>query len=286
MDWFVLLTYFDRIKGPIIFLSYPEEILKNENCLFIANLMDQINSEEFFSYSYNDYHTLNYYFEINSHWARGNKELLMLSSVFNHQPSFETEKTIFSLCIEFSEWLKLKEGIFAAFYANDEFFNQNGNENISLNEYYVKTWLKEFYWTIKEEIQDKLEEENIALLLDKDDVLEPLNYLSKGPVSLKSLKAWYDKRFHDKNFHKMILTLLKSHMIDIPEIDGKKKPPFLVYISKEIKDIVKLIIAKNKLIKQFLQNNFKFQPFEKETQELHNFLNRLFSKSQIPISEK
>ncbi len=286
MDWFVLLIYFDRKKGPIIFLSYPEQILKKENCLFIANLMDQVNSEVFFSYSYNDYHTLNYYFEIDSHWARGNKELLMLSSVFNHQPSFETEKTIFSLCIEFSEWLKLKEGIFAAFYANDEISDQNGNENRSLNEYYVKTWLKEFYWTIKEEIQDKLNEENVALLLDKNDVLETLDYLSKGPVSIKSLKAWYDKRFQDKSFHKMILALLKSHMADIPKIDGKSNPPFLVYISKEIKDVVKLIISKNKLIKQFLQNNIKFQPFEKENQELHNFLKRIFSKSQISISEK
>jgi len=286
MDWFILLTYFDRTIGPRIFSSYPDQSLKHENYLFIANLMDQINSEEFFSYSFKNYYTLNYYFEIDSYWARGNKELLMLSSVFNHQPSFETEKTIFSLCIEFSEWLKLKEGIFAAFYANDEFSNQNGNENRSLNEDYVKTWLNEFYWTIKEEIQDKLNEENITLLLDKIDVLEILNYLSKPPVSLKSLKAWYDKRFHDKNFHKIILALLKSRMIDIPKIDGKKKPPFLVCISKEIKSIVKLIIAKNKLIKQFLQNNFKFQPFEKETQELHNFLNHLFSKSQIPISEK
>ncbi|MFX0167547.1 MAG: hypothetical protein ACFE9V_19655 [Candidatus Hodarchaeota archaeon] len=286
MDWFVLLTYFDRKKGPIIFLSYPEQTLKNENCLFIANLMDQINSEEFFSYSFNHYHTLNYYFEINSYWARGNKELLMLSSVFDHQPSFETEKTVFSLCIEFSEWLKLKDGIFAAFYSNDEIPDQNGNENIALNRYYVKMWLKEFYWTIKEEIQDKLEEENITLLLDKNDVLETLDYLSKGPVSLKSLKTWYVKRFHEKNFHKMILDLLKSHMIDIPKIDGKKKPPFLVYISKEIKSIIKLIIAKNKLIKQFLQNNHKFQPFEKETQELHNFLNRVLSKSRISISEK
>jgi hypothetical protein len=84
----------------------------------------------------------------------------------------------------------------------------------------------------------------------------------------------------------MILALLKSHMVDIPKIDGKRNPPFLVYISKEIKNIVKLIISKNKLIKQFLQINFKFQPFEKENQELHNFLKRLLSKSQISISEK
>jgi hypothetical protein len=147
-------------------------------------------------------------------------------------------------------------------------------------------WLKEFYWTVKEELQDKLEEENITLLLDKNDVLETLDYLCKGPISLKSLKTWYVKRFHDKNFHKMIVTLLKSHLIYIPQIDGKKKSPFLVYISTEIKEIIKLIISKNKLIKQFLQNTLKLQPFEKETQELHNFLNRVFSKSQISISEK
>ena len=131
MEWFILLTYFDRKKGPMIFLSYPEEIPQTENYMFIANLMDQINSEEFFRYSFNNYHTLNYYFEIDSLWARGNKESLMLSSVFTHQPSFETEKTIFSLYIEFSEWLKSKEGIFAAFYANYELSEQNSNDNIA-----------------------------------------------------------------------------------------------------------------------------------------------------------
>ncbi len=285
MDWFILLTYFDRIEGPIIFLSYPEQILKNENYLFIANLMDQINSEEFFSYSFNNYHTLNYYFEIDSHWARGNKELLMLSSVFNHQPSFETEKTIFSLCIEFSEWLKLKEEIFMAFYTDNK-VDQNDQSNITLNKNYINAWLKEFYLTVKEEIQDKLEEENITLLLDKNDIFETLNYLSQGPISLKSLKTWYVKQFHGKNFHKMILALLKTHTIYIPTIDGKKISPYLVYISKEIKKIIKLISTKNNLIKQFLKNNLKFQPFEKDTQDLQNFLNRVFSKSRISISEK
>lgn len=54
----------------------------------------------------------------------------------------------------------------------------------------------------------------------------------------------------------------------------------MLHISKEIKTVIKLIITKNTLIKQFLRNNLKVQPFEEETQELHAFLQKVFSKTQ------
>jgi hypothetical protein len=280
MNWYVLLTYFDRKIGPRAFLSYPIQLIKEETSCIIADLMDQINSEEFISYSFNHHHTFNYFFEIPSLWARGNKESLMISTVFNHQPSSETRKIIFSLCVEFAEWLKLKEGIFTAFYSDSEMDEHLSNPNIAQNKNHIELWLKEFYWTVKEEIQDKLEEENIFLLLDEKDVLETLGYLSRGSIALEDLKTWYTKQFPDKNFHKMMVTLLKTHMVNIPKINGKKKSPFMLHISKEIKTVIKLIITKNTLIKQFLRNNLKVQPFEEETQELHAFLQKVFSKTQ------
>jgi len=280
MDWFVLLTYFDRKIGPKIFFTYPEQIINEKFSLIIANLMDQISSEEFFIYSFNNHHTLNYYFEINSDWARGCKEMLMLTTVFGNKPSFETEKIIFSLYIEFSEWLKQKEGIFSAFYNGNEISNLNDDQNIALNREHVQLWVKEFYGTVKEEIQDKLEEENIAQLLDRNDVLETLGYISKrGPISLNDLTKWFNKKFEGKNFHKIMIALLKNHMIDIPKIGGKKKSPFIVHISKEIDAIVKLVITKNKLIKQFIKNNIKLHPFKEETQELRDFLKKVFFKT-------
>jgi len=282
MDWYVLLTYFDRKIGPRVYLSYPVQLIKEEISVIMADLLDQMNSEEFFSHSFNQLHTLNYYFEIPSYWARGNKEMLMISTIFDHRPSVETEKIIFSLCIEFTEWIKQKEGIYTAFYSDSEIpnYDKSGNDDSAFNRSHVKLWIEEFYWTVKEEIRDKLEEEHITLLLDKTDVLMTLNHLTQGSISLLDLKTWYTKEFPGKNFYKTMATLIKTQIVNIPIINGKKKSPFTVYISKEFKAITKLIITKNNLIKQFLKNKLKLQPFEEETQELHAFLQKVFSKTE------
>ncbi len=283
MQIILVLSYFDRKMGPSVFYSYPEYKLKEENATVIANLMDQVVSEGFFTHSFNSSYTLNYYFEIDSMWARGNKEFLMISIIFNQPPSLETEKAVFNLCIEFSEWLKTKKEIFTAFYEGTNFYNQNYKKEIKTSKKLVKSWIKEFNSAVLDEIQGRLEEENIISLLERNDVIEVLELLGIKPVPIKDLKVWYNERFPHNNFHKMLTTLFRNHLVFIPAIGGRRKPPFKIQIKKEVKTIAGLISLKNKLIKKYLRNNQikDNNILERNTKEFHKFLEKILSEKQV-----
>ncbi len=283
MQFLVVLSYFNRKIGPTVFYSFPKKRLNEEDTAIVPNLMDQIISEGFFTYSFNSSYTLNYYFEIDSEWARANKDLLMISIIFKESPSTETEKAVFTLCIEFTEWLKSKEKVFTAFYENTNLTSLNNPKEIKNNKILVKAWIKEFYIACADEIQEKLEEDNIITLLEKKDTLEILKLLSNNPMPINSLKKWYLETFPHRNFHKIISNLYKYHLVNIPKIGGRKNPPFNVYITKEVKPIINLVVLKNRLIKKFIKTNFKepSNSLEKYSEEFHEFLKNVISEEQV-----
>ena len=82
-------------------------------------LLDQTVSEGFFTHSFENNSSNNYYFEIHSDWARGNKEMLMVSIIFDQQINSEIEQNVNVLCTEFLEKLLSNEEIYTAFYIND-----------------------------------------------------------------------------------------------------------------------------------------------------------------------
>jgi len=279
----ITLTYFDRIMGPKIFHSFPENKLKEETAAIVRNLMDQIISEGFFTYSFNSSYTLNYYFEIDSDWARGNKEFLMISIIFNQPPQIETEKAIFTLCNEFSEWLKTKDEIFTAFYKNSYSALQNNKIKIEESLNFVIDWIKELYVAVIDEIQEKIEKTSITSLLEKENVLATLKLLSDHPVPIRDLKEWYIEKFPHNNFHRLITSLFRNQIVYIPKIGGRKNTPFYVHVAKEIKTITNLLILKNKLLKKFLENNSTkdTDALERNTKQFHKFLERVFSEKQV-----
>jgi hypothetical protein len=283
MDFYIILSYFDRKIGPTIFHTYPKKRLNEEEASTVANLMDQMISEGFFTYSFNGCNTLNYYFEIDSDWARGNKEFLMISVIFEESISAEIEKIVFSLCNEFSEWLKEKQYVFIAFYRNNNSNHRNTQITNSTEKKLIKIWIKELYIAIIDEIQEKHEEGFITTLLEKKSVLATLDYLTKNPLPITELKIWYNENFPHENFYKMISNLYKQQIIDLPKLGGKRKAPFTVYVRKEVKTIINLINMKNKLIKEFIKNNIieDTRILEKNSKEFHIFLKSVFSEKQV-----
>jgi len=283
MQFLLAISYFDRKMGPSVFYSYPEHKLKKENASIIANLMDQIISEGFFTHSFNSSYTVNYYLELDSEWARGKKEFLMISIVFNQPISVETEKTLFTLCIEFIEWLKAKNDIFTAFYRSTELDDQNFHDNIEQNFNLVKDWLQEFYLAIVDEIQNNLEEYNISSLLEKKEVLDTLKVLSENPIPIRELRKWYNENFPHNSFTHLITTLFKCHIVYIPKIGGRKEAPFNVHLMKEFKTIINLVTLKNNLIKKFIKRHFAkaIQDLEKNAREFHKFLEKIFAEKQV-----
>jgi hypothetical protein len=215
-----------------VFYSYPEGNLDNKLAIRIANIMDQTVSEGFFTHSFESKNSMNYYFEIYSDWARGNKEMLMVSIIFNRQTTPEIEQNIYVLCSEFSEKLQSNEEIFTAFYINDiNNFEEDDKELIYRNNSLIKLWLKELYWATLEETREKSEEEKIALLLNKKYIFLTLKKLSKGPVTEEGLKDWYNETFPDLNFRELINTLEEKQFIFINQIGRVEK---YVLLLKEV----------------------------------------------------
>jgi len=228
----VALSYFHRKIGPLVFYSYPENMLDEQLSTRIANIMDQTVSEGFFTHSFEQNISNNYYFEIHSDWARGNKEMLMVSIIFEHQINLEIEQNVNILCTEFIEKLRSNEEIFTAFYINDiNNFEELDKDFIYKNNSLIKLWVKELYWAALEDTREKSEEEKIATLLNKRHVFLTLKKLSKGPIALDGLREWYNNEFPKLNFKELIDTLVSKQFIFINQIGIVEK---YVLLLKEV----------------------------------------------------
>jgi len=229
----VVLSYFHRKKGPLMFYSYPENMLSEEFSTRIANIMDQTVSEGFFTHYFEKYKSYNYYFEIHSDWARGNKEMLMVSILFEQQINSEIEQNVNILCTEFLEKLLSNEEIYTAFYINDiNNFEESDKDLIYKNNSLIKLWVKELYWAALEDTREKSEEEKIATLLNKKFIFLTLKKLSRGSIALDELREWYNDTFPRLDFKELIDTLVSKQFIFINQIGIVEK---YVCLLKEVK---------------------------------------------------
>ncbi|NVM36767.1 MAG: hypothetical protein HWN81_14315 [Candidatus Lokiarchaeota archaeon] len=143
----IALSYFARKKGPLVFYSYPEGILDEGLSIQIANIMDQAFKEGFFVHQSSTVSSsLNYYFEIPSEWARGNKEMLMISVNLDKPTNQLLEESIQEICTDFVLQLKNTKGLFKALYMKviDKFPEKDHSDIKKINES-LRTKIKEFY---------------------------------------------------------------------------------------------------------------------------------------------
>lgn len=91
----------------------PEEE-ETEKYKEVAKLLDFIDKKGFFIHSFENYKTANFYFEVPSEWARGKREMAMISVVFNHD---EIDEQIFRIPLsEFVIELLSNKDIYKGFY--------------------------------------------------------------------------------------------------------------------------------------------------------------------------
>ncbi len=289
MKTIVAISYFHRKIGPLVFYSYPKNSLSKDLSVKIANIMDQQFSEGFFTHSFENLKSMNYYFEIHSDWARGNKEMLMVSAVFDQQILPEIEEKISELCIEFSEQLQSNEEIYTAFYINDVNYHENEKEIIIKNEALVKAWLINLYWTIIEDIREKTEEEKIAILMNDKHMFETLERLSKGPIPLEWLREGFIEDFPNKDFDEIIKTLVDRQFIFINQIGLVEK---YVLLLKEVNaerippdSVIEYIDDKPELIELLLP---KVQDYfsEYEKKNIEEIKEDIFTLFQIMADPK
>ncbi|MFW9877488.1 MAG: zinc ribbon domain-containing protein [Candidatus Thorarchaeota archaeon] len=157
IELIVIFSYFHPRKGTSIFYSFPETPLGKEISERLYDIMTQQYEEEFFIHSYENFKILNYYFQIPSEWARGKREMVMISVILNQQISSEIEENIAVLCKKFSEKLQSNKNVYTGFYTYElNKHDEMEKERIIKNEGLIKKSVQDLYWEIKEEIRNKI----------------------------------------------------------------------------------------------------------------------------------
>jgi hypothetical protein len=242
MGMIVILSYFHTKIGPSIFYSFPKTQLDTELLERIYDVMDQPSKEEFLTQSFENVKLLNYYFHIYSDWARGKKEMVMVSIMINQQISPDIEKTISFLCKNFSEKMQTNENLFMGFHIRDiDNHNEGVKEEIRQNESVIKSWVQDLYWEILEDTRKISEEEKITLLLDDRYIFESLEQMSREvkkiseEISLKenSLNANSNIREAVSNLNRIIEDLNEGYIEKMTEVDIEEENSLLVTEDEE-----------------------------------------------------
>ncbi|TFG30284.1 MAG: hypothetical protein EU532_01475 [Promethearchaeota archaeon] len=116
----LVLTYFHNVKGPEILISYPDAKLEEDIIEKLIRFFDLEVNETFFEIILinKKKRIINLYFEITSEWARGKKELAMLSLIMKDK--YES-RLIYSFLVDAVHKIISYDGIFKAFYKNNDF---------------------------------------------------------------------------------------------------------------------------------------------------------------------
>jgi len=188
----VILSYFHTRIGTSIFYSFPKEKaqLGKEMSDRLYDIMTQQNEQELFIHSFENLKIINFYFQIISEWARGKREMVMISIVINQYISPEIEESIASLCKRFSEKMQSIEDIFTGFYINDLKQYEEEKDRILKNEVIIRKMVQDLYWETIEETKKKSDEEKITLLLNDRYIIESLEMMSR---ELRNISSEIDK---------------------------------------------------------------------------------------------
>ena len=175
----VSLSFFKRRSGPQMFYSFPENILNTIEQESIVEMMLQSFKERFFINQSSIVSSLNYYFEIHSDWARGNKEMLMISVMLDRKINQVIEEIIQSLCLDFESHLFSNKEIFKAFYINemDSFTDEEQDDIKRINED-LKGNIKKFYNKINVLLKQKTMKNLITISLEIEKKLD-LNQIAQ-----------------------------------------------------------------------------------------------------------
>jgi hypothetical protein len=152
-----VLLYFHRKAGPIVFTTYPREVQTKDNEQAEVLTKDQSKKlckeleiathEGIFTRTYPDMSHVSYYFEIPSDWARGKKEMLLISYLFRKTPPKEVVNDLYLKAIEFVEKMKVHPEIYKGFYNAFEIRIEGEKEKSEKMKQLLDQWIKNIYIT-------------------------------------------------------------------------------------------------------------------------------------------
>jgi hypothetical protein len=149
----LVLTYFNQIEGPSVYLSYPDEKLEEEVINRLLKFFDLDINETFFEIILitKKKKIVNFNFEIPSQWARGKKEFAMLSLIMKEE--YESE-LVYAFIVDSSYKIIKTENVYKAFYKDDDF--HHNDIEIDLNYEIIKKILYDCVNSLIARIEDKI----------------------------------------------------------------------------------------------------------------------------------
>jgi hypothetical protein len=161
----VTLSFFDDMEGPKLLFSYPPDTLSHEIQSQISDAINNLDVEGFFTHSFATITSLDYFFELNSSWARGNKEMILLSTIFEEKVAPEIDYALRFLSVEFAASLKNAEESFKGFHSKDEKkYPKEESANIREMKAYILQNLELLFFATNETISEKIFEKQIGSL--------------------------------------------------------------------------------------------------------------------------
>lgn len=147
------LTYFHQIKGPSILISYPDEKLEEDIINKLIKFFDLEIDETFFEIVLitKKKKIINFNFEIDSEWARGNKEFVMLSLIMKRE--YESEQ-FYAFIVDSGYKILKTENVYKAFYKSDDF--HDNDIEIDLTYEIIKKILFNCLTSLISRIEDKI----------------------------------------------------------------------------------------------------------------------------------
>lgn len=154
------LFYFHRKAGPILYSSYPENILSDEQSKKLCKELEIAIREGLFSRTYPDIGHVSYYFEIPSDWARGKKEMVLLSFVFRKLPGTVITNALHLKLIKFVEKMQVHPEIFKGYYKSSEIDPTLKDEIAKAKKMHelMKQWVKSLHLASLDVFQSSLED--------------------------------------------------------------------------------------------------------------------------------
>ncbi|MFX0039341.1 MAG: hypothetical protein ACFFCY_07005 [Promethearchaeota archaeon] len=151
------LLYFNTITGPEIYFSHPGSIIEKVSKK-ILSFFDLDMSDQFFEISLieEDLKLINLYFEITSCWARGNKEMLMLTVITDKNHKSEV---YYDILKEYSIKIMSAVNLYKAFYLKGYLKENDPEIETKIEELY--TILLECYKQLEERLHINVEEGKI-----------------------------------------------------------------------------------------------------------------------------
>jgi hypothetical protein len=190
----VALTIFKRRSGPHMFYSFPENALNNIEKESIVETMIKSSKERFSVNHSSIISSLNYYFELHSEWARGNKEMLMFSVILDQKNNQAIEEIVKELCIDLESQLSTTQDIFKALYITDldsysdeeqlDIKRTNQNLKVVIQEFYNKLNTVQYQKNVKHEITVSLE---IEKKLDLNQIAQKIEGAVFNPEKFPGL---------------------------------------------------------------------------------------------------